>query len=95
VKGSRTVARDSQRCKEIFALLSEYLDMELPPAACAEIESHMADCAPCIEFAESLKKTVALCQEHRPGVIPQPLSAEAKATLRAAWQQVVASRKSG
>jgi anti-sigma factor RsiW len=87
------VAHDPERCREIFELLSEYLDLELPPEACAEIESHMADCAPCVEFAESLKKTIALCQEHQPGVMPLPLSEDAKTRLQAAWQQVLASRK--
>ncbi len=87
------MAHDPERCKEIFALLSEYLDLELPPEACAQIESHMADCAPCIEFAESLKTTIALCRQHQPGVMPQPLSENAKAKLQAAWQQVLASRK--
>ena len=56
--------------KRSSTLLSEYLDLELPPEACAEIESHMADCAPCIEFADSLKTTIALCRQHQPGVMP-------------------------
>ncbi len=87
------MAHDPERCKQIFALLSEHLDLELPVEACAEIESHITDCGPRIEFAESLKTTIALCREHSPGVMPQPLSAEAKATLQSAWQQVLASRK--
>ena len=49
------MAHDPERCKQIFALLSEYLDLELPPEACSEIELHMTDCAPCIEFSESSK----------------------------------------
>ncbi|MGA7413404.1 MAG: zf-HC2 domain-containing protein [Bryobacteraceae bacterium] len=85
------MAHDPERCKQIFALLSEYLDLELPPEACAEIESHMTDCAPCIEFAKSLKTTIALCRQHSPEVMPKPLSAEAQATLRSAWTQVLAS----
>ncbi len=87
------MAHDPERCKQIFALLSEYLDLELPPEACAEIESHMTDCPPCIEFAESLKTTIALCRQHSAGVMPEPLSAEAKAKLQSAWQQVVARKK--
>ena len=34
----------SEACRELLARLSEYLDDELDEAACAEIESHMADC---------------------------------------------------
>ena len=42
------------KCQEVFALLSDYLNLELPPDACQSIEEHLAGCAPCIEFVESL-----------------------------------------
>ena len=74
-----------ERCKEIFALLSEYLDVELPPDACQEIEAHIQDCAPCVEFAESLRKTVALCREYKPAEMPPPLSEQARNELEAAY----------
>ena len=38
---------------------SAYLDAELPPGDCAEIEKHIAGCPPCVEFVESLRKSVA------------------------------------
>ncbi len=77
-----------ERCKEVFALLSEYLDVELPPEACQEIEAHIADCAPCVEFAESLKKTVALCREYEPSELPAPLGAQAKLELEEAYRKM-------
>lgn len=52
----------TEKCKEVFSLLSEYLNLELPTDACQEIETHLAGCPPCIEFAESLRKTVELCR---------------------------------
>ena len=39
-------------CKQIFALLSQYLDLELPPDACEKIEAHIAGCSPCVDFTE-------------------------------------------
>ena len=51
-------------CQEVFALLSDYLNLELPPEACAEVEHHLAGCEPCVEFAESLRKTVDLCRQY-------------------------------
>jgi anti-sigma factor RsiW len=39
--------------------LSEYLDGELDPASCAEIEGHLHDCEPCVAFLRSLRATVA------------------------------------
>ena len=84
-----------ERCKEIFALLSEYLDLELPPDACREIEAHMAGCSPCIEFTETLRKTVDLCRHYDPAEMPAPLSGSAKEHLREAYEKMLAARKSG
>jgi anti-sigma factor RsiW len=78
---------DSNRCKEIFSLLSEYLDLELPPQACTQIQAHIANCQPCVEFAESLRKTVELCRQYRPTAMPEPLSAAAREQLKTAWQK--------
>ena len=81
-----------ENCKEVFALLSEYLNMELPPDACRQIEQHLADCAPCVEFVESLRKTVELCRDYQPSVMPAPLSPEARAELEQACRRMLAAR---
>lgn len=73
-------------CKEVFARLSEYLDQELPAENCEEIRAHLADCPPCIEFLNSLKKTVNLCHECEGGEKPAPLSGDARERLLAAWR---------
>jgi len=84
----------SEKCKEVFALLSDYLNLELPPEACAEIESHLAGCAPCIEFAESLRKTVELCRHFRPDELREPIGAQAREQLMRAYQKMLAARAS-
>ena len=76
----------SQDCKEIFALLSSYLDLELPADACQAIEQHLAGCPPCIEFVESLRKTVDLCRGYRPEELPAPAASEAREQLMKAYQ---------
>jgi RNA polymerase sigma-70 factor (ECF subfamily) len=83
----------NEKCREVFALLSEYLDLELPPAACQEIEAHIAGCAPCIEFADSLRKTVALCKRYKPGEPPSPLREEARVQLKEAYDRMLTERK--
>ena len=87
------MAHDPENCKEVFAMLSEYLDLQLPPAACEEIERHLAGCSPCTEFVESLRKTVELCRGYRPAEMPAPLSAEARQELERAWQKMLAARE--
>jgi hypothetical protein len=51
---------NSLDCKEVFALLSEYLDAEPPPDLCDRVTAHIQGCDPCVEFVESLRKTIAL-----------------------------------
>ncbi len=79
-------------CKEIFAMLSEYLDAELTPQTCADIEAHLAGCPPCIEFVNSLKKTVRLCHDCPPAESPAPLSPADKQKLLAAYQRAMTGK---
>jgi anti-sigma factor RsiW len=56
---SRPHLHGGPECVALFAKLSEYMDGELEPAVCAEVEDHMADCDRCREFLESLRRAVA------------------------------------
>ena len=83
----------TEKCLEIFSMLSEYLNLDLPAEACAEIETHLAGCPPCIEFAESLRKTVELCRRYQPAALPEPMGNEARAQLLEAWRRMLDARK--
>lgn len=84
-----------ERCREVFALLSQYLDFELPPGACEQIETHIAGCPPCVEFMESLRMTVELCRQYKPSEFPEPLREETRTQLRAAWRKMRANQQQG
>jgi len=79
-------------CKELFALLSEYLAAELPSGTCQEIEAHLADCPPCVEFLNSLRKSIELCHGCEPEERPSPLNREQREALAAAYRQMLARR---
>jgi RNA polymerase sigma-70 factor (ECF subfamily) len=85
--------RTDEKCREVFSLLSEYLNLELPPDACQEMEAHIAGCQPCIEFAESLRKTVELCRHYQPTELPEPLGKNAREQLLEAYQKMLGGRK--
>ena len=82
-----------ESCRDIVALLSDYVDFELPLAGCAEVERHLADCPPCHEFVERLRDTIALCRAHAPGALPSPLSDRARSELESAWRNMLAARE--
>jgi anti-sigma factor (TIGR02949 family) len=83
---------NSLDCEQIFALLSEYLDAELPPEVCERIAAHIDGCDPCVEFIESVRKTAALCRQYRPNAVPPPLAAQVRQDLRRAYDEFL-SRK--
>ena len=71
----------SQKCKRIFANLSEYLDGNLDGALCEELERHMAGCAPCEAFLSSLRNAVDSTHAI-PAVRPAPqVAARARARM--------------
>src|ERR1035441_8590050 len=83
----------TEKCKEIFSLLSDYLNLELPPDPCREIEPPLAGSQPCIEFAESLRKTVELCRRYRPTELPEPIGRKAREQLLDAYQKMLRARQ--
>ncbi len=82
-------------CKQLFALLSEYLDEELPPDTCEQIRSHIASCPPCVEFVNSLERSIDLMHGHRAGVAPGPLPESARTELRETYRRMLAARGGG
>jgi len=80
-------------CTHIFELLSEYLDGELEPANCEQLESHLRGCPECIEFVQSLRRSRELCHQFgncRPPAAPAP---EAMASLRRAYEKMLARKR--
>jgi anti-sigma factor RsiW len=80
-------------CTRIFALLSEYLDRELPEGSCADLERHLQDCPECVQFVKSLKGAIDLCRKYGAGQQPEPVSPESLAGLRAAYGKMLARRR--
>ncbi len=82
-----------ESCHDVFALLSDYVDFELPLAYCGEVERHLADCPVCREFVDRLRNAIALCREYTPGALPTPLSDHARTELESAWRNMLATRE--
>jgi len=79
----RAKAMPDRRCKHIFAMLSDYLNAELPVKNCREVERHLKGCEPCIAYLESLKNTVEACRRYQVRKIPAPSEKVREALLLA------------
>ena len=71
------------RCKRIFAMLSDYLNAELPVKNCDELERHLKGCEPCLAYLETLKRTVEACRRYQVHTIPPPSKKVREALLAA------------
>jgi predicted anti-sigma-YlaC factor YlaD len=80
-------------CSRIFAMLSEYLDRELPLSTCGDLEDHLRDCPECIQFVDSLKRSVELCRQYGASRPPEPVAPDRLAELRAAYDRMLVRRR--
>ncbi|HPZ08305.1 MAG TPA: zf-HC2 domain-containing protein [Candidatus Eremiobacteraeota bacterium] len=53
-------------CKKLLEELSNYIDHNIDPDVCDEIEKHIDGCSPCQVFIETLRETVRIFKENCP-----------------------------
>jgi len=53
---------EQHHCRDLLESLSEYIDGNLGPELCLQIERHMAGCENCRVVVDTLRKTVYLYQ---------------------------------
>ena len=75
------------KCKDLLAQLSNYVDGEIDPKVCVELEKHLADCDPCRVVLDTLKRTVTLYKGNEPFELPLEVHDRLHASLRAKWKQ--------
>ncbi len=80
-------------CKQLFAMLSRYIDADLPLETCADIERHLQGCEPCVAFLNTLRRTAELCQQYEPAELPRPLKDKVRNDLRAVYEAALARKK--
>lgn len=76
-------------CNEVVAMLSEYLDRDLPPETCSTIQRHLMSCPNCGAAEASLRRTVDLCRNFRMESRPGPLPPDKHGEMKAAFQRVL------
>lgn len=55
-----------ENCHHLLNSLSGYVDHDLSPELCAEIERHLADCENCRIVINTLRKTIELYHDTAP-----------------------------
>ncbi len=54
--------KQDEQCQHLLENLGAYIDGDLDPACCDEIEAHIKTCHDCQIIVNTLKETIHLCQ---------------------------------
>lgn len=76
-------------CREVLAMLSDFLDEELPPGACGRIIAHLDRCGACETLAAELRATLRICREVGSGEMPRPLASDVRERLLEAYRRAI------
>lgn len=78
---------EDSRCRALLLELSKYLDGELTPARCREIEQHIASCTCCTAMAARLRETMDACRAAREHPLPADVRQRAQARIKALLEE--------
>ncbi len=76
-----------KKCREYMGEINDYLDGELDPTICDEIENHIGQCENCRIMVDTLKQTVVLCREGKREALPAALEEKLTGLLRERWNK--------
>lgn len=63
-------------CRELVALLTDYLEDELPVPTRARVEAHLATCPDCTAYLKQIRTTIAAAGRLRVQDVPEPVLGE-------------------
>lgn len=72
----------NENCQKNFEKISEYLDGELGPEECRQIERHLDDCPECRNCLQALRKTIELCRRSAQNEVPQEMRMRLRSKLK-------------
>lgn len=72
-----------ESCPDVAPLLSRYLEGEIGPQQCKELDAHVAGCPRCKGECDSLRRVLALCKnEATSGMVPPAVQAAVQRALK-------------
>lgn len=72
-------------CPDVIPILSRYLEGDIGPEQCAEMNRHVAQCPRCRVRCDSLRRTLALCRTSAKG---EAVPAEVQEAVRKALREI-------
>jgi len=76
------------KCEELLAILNDYVDGQVSPGICKDLEKHLAGCNPCQVVVDNIRQTITLYKEGQPYELPLPFRDRLHQALRNKWKKV-------
>ncbi len=74
-------------CKRILQELNLYIDGELEPEFCRQLETHLTGCERCRIVLDTTRRTIQLYRDQIPVELPRNVKDRLHAILRAHWNK--------
>ena len=78
----------AKTCKQVSALVLDYINDKLAPSVKREFETHLRVCPDCVNFLRTYKKTVAVTQVVEAEDLPPKVRANILSFLRRRIRQI-------
>ncbi|WP_456696505.1 mycothiol system anti-sigma-R factor [Aeromicrobium sp. P5_D10] len=83
---------DGPDCEQALENLYLFIDQEIDTASCAEIETHISECTPCLSEYELERVVKSLVSRSCSEVAPEPLRAKVLMSIRTVQIQITEQR---
>jgi len=74
-------------CEQLLAVLNDYVDGDIAPGVCAELERHLAGCNPCQVVVDNIRQTITLYRAGQPYELPLAFRERLHQALRERWKE--------
>jgi len=68
-------------CRELIELLAEYLEASLSPEVVVQLERHLRDCAPCVAYLNTYRRTRDVAADVNRVEMPEEMKVRLRAFL--------------
>lgn len=69
-------------CRELFALLSDYIDQELAEDLCRQGGAHLEGCPACADFVRTFARTIQMLKHLPAPSLPEIVAADVHRLIR-------------
>ena len=75
------------KCKDLLRMLNDYVDGDLDPGLCQELEKHFAGCNPCRVVVDTIRRTIQVYKDGNLCEMPLDMRRRLRRALREKWKQ--------